>query len=64
MYYLIFLVKSPSVGPKFVIPKLIGSSQMHKFFPYMSENYQCGVIYEDGVFNDSRLLILSLLTGT
>jgi hypothetical protein len=30
----------------------------------MSDDYTTGIIYEDGSFNDSRLLITALLTAT
>jgi glycerol-3-phosphate dehydrogenase len=33
-------------------------------FPYISDKYSGGVVYEDGRFNDSRMLIMTLLTCT
>lgn len=30
----------------------------------MSDKYSTGIVYEDGCFNDSRMIITALLTAT
>ena len=37
---------------------------MSQFFPYISEKYTTGIVYEDGAFNDSRMLFTALLTAS
>jgi glycerol-3-phosphate dehydrogenase len=39
-------------------------SELRKFFPYMSDRYTTGVVYEDGSFNDARMVIAAILTAT
>jgi len=39
-------------------------SELHKFFPYISDKFTTGVVYEDGSFNDSRMIMAALLTAT
>jgi glycerol-3-phosphate dehydrogenase len=40
------------------------STELNKFFPYMSDKYLSGVVYEDGSFNDSRMALTAILTST
>ena len=37
---------------------------MKQAFPHISPKYSIGVVYEDGSFNDARLLLTALLTAT
>ncbi len=37
---------------------------MKESFPHMSPKFSMGVVYEDGSFNDARLLLTALLTAT
>jgi glycerol-3-phosphate dehydrogenase len=37
---------------------------LQKFFPFLSDKYKTGIVYEDGSFNDSRMIIAALLTAT
>lgn len=39
-------------------------SELRRFFPYISDRFTTGVVYEDGSFNDSRMVIAALLTAT
>jgi glycerol-3-phosphate dehydrogenase len=37
---------------------------VREIFPYISDKYSGGVVYEDGRFNDARMLLMTLLTCT
>lgn len=39
-------------------------SELQKFFPYLSDKFTRGVVYEDGSFNDARMVMAALLTAT
>lgn len=64
VYYLIYYHYAPKDTVEFNFPIFMHQSELRKFFPYMSERYTTGVVYEDGAFNDSRMVIAGILTAT
>ncbi len=63
-YYLIYAVYSPSTPTSFNMPYFMNRIELTSVFPNLSPNYTMGVVYEDGSFNDARLLLTALLTAT
>ena len=64
MYYLIYWASSPPATPRFSFPFFFTRQELHELFPFISDKFQGGVVYEDGSFNDSRMLIATLLTAS
>ncbi len=64
VYYLIYYYYAPKDTTEFNFPTFMHKSELRKFFPYMSDRYTTGVVYEDGCFNDSRMVMAALLTAT
>lgn len=63
-YYMIYWFVNEKNAMKFNFPYFLHRNQLREIFPYISDKYQSGVVYEDGSFNDSRLLLTSLQTCT
>ena len=63
-YYSIYWFWSPRGTTHFNFPYLLNRSELKNIFPYVSDKYSGGVVYEDGSFNDSRMVLVSLLTAT
>lgn len=49
---------------RFKKPFIFGRDKMTELFPNLGEKYQYGVGYYDGQFNDARMNVELLLTGT
>lgn len=64
VYYLIYWLYSPKNTVKFNFPYFLHRNELREYFPFMDDKYQSGVVYEDGSFNDSRMVLMSLLTTT
>lgn len=64
LYYLIYYSFAPKTKTAFNFPYLINREELKDIFPGMSPKYNHGVVYEDGSFNDARLLLSALLTAT
>lgn len=63
VYYLIYHHYAPKDTVEFNFPTFMHQSELRKFFPFMSDKYTTGVVYEDGSFNDSRMVMAALLTA-
>ena len=63
-YYSIYWFWCPSGTTHFNFPYFLNRSDLKDIFPYISDKYTGGVVYEDGCFNDSRMVLTSLLTTT
>lgn len=46
------------------MPYFVNRQELTSIFPYLNPKYDIGVVYEDGSFNDSRLLLTALLTAS
>ena len=46
------------------MPYFVNRLELTNIFPFMSGKYSSGVVYEDGSFNDARLLVTAILTAT
>jgi glycerol-3-phosphate dehydrogenase len=64
MYYLIYQFYSEKNTVKFNFPYFLHYSEIRNIFPYISDKYSGGIVYEDGRFNDSRMALMTLLTCT
>ena len=64
MYYLIYKYYSPNTKTNFNPPYFLNRTELTEIFPYLSPKYTTGVVYEDGSFNDARMLVSALLTAT
>jgi glycerol-3-phosphate dehydrogenase len=64
LYYLIYQFSKGRNTAAFNFPYFLHRSEVKQIFPYISEKYSGGVVYEDGQFNDSRMLLMTLLTCT
>jgi glycerol-3-phosphate dehydrogenase len=64
MYYWIYEWFAPKRGTWFKPPIFFNREELVAAFPYINPKYSIGVVYEDGSFNDSRLLLAALLTAT
>ena len=64
VYFLIYWATRPANTPPFNFPFFVNRSELRDFFPFISDKYQSGVVYEDGCFNDSRMLLATLFTAT
>ena len=64
IYYMIYLATNLPGTPKFNSPYFLGRQDLRDMFPFMSDKYDGGVVYEDGCFNDSRMLLVAFLTST
>ena len=63
-YYLIYAFYSPSTPTSFNMPYFVNRLELTSIFPHINPKYSMGVVYEDGSFNDARLLLTALLTAT
>lgn len=64
MYYFIYLATREKDTVKFNFPYFLHRNDLKDIFPHISDKYQSGVVYEDGCFNDTRLLLTTFLTST
>lgn len=64
VYYLIYYAYSPQTATSFRMPYFLSREELTSIFPYINPKYDIGVVYEDGSFNDSRLLLTALLTAS
>jgi hypothetical protein len=64
IYYMIYYHYAPKDSVQFNFPTFMHQSELRKFFPYMSDRYTTGVVYEDGSFNDTRMVIAAIFTAT
>lgn len=64
VYYFIYWFSRDKNTVKFNFPYFLHRNELREFFPYISDKYQSGIVYEDGCFNDARLLLTTLLTCT
>lgn len=51
-------------GLQFTFPYFIGQKDLKAYFPFISNQYQGGIVFEDGQFNDAQMLMSVLLTST
>lgn len=65
VYHLIYLYYSDKdTSYRFNFPVVYGKEQLKSNFPFLDEKFKYGVVYWDGQFNDTRMNIDLLLTGT
>ena len=64
VYYMIYWATNLPGTPKFNFPYFLNRFDLRDIFPFISDKYHGGVVYEDGCFNDSRMLLVTLLTST
>ena len=64
IYYLIYKWYSPKTATGFLPPYFLNRQELVEAFPHINPKYSLGVVYEDGSFNDSRLLLAAILTST
>ena len=64
VYYLIYHYYAPKDTVDFNFPTFMHKTELRQVFPYMSDRFTTGVVYEDGSFNDSRMVIAAVLTST
>lgn len=64
VYYLIYYAYSPPTATTFRMPYFLSREELTSIFPHLNPKYDIGVVYEDGSFNDSRLLLTALLTAS
>ena len=64
MYHMITWVVGQKGKTSFTFPYFLGQQDMQRLFPYVSNKYQGGIVFEDGQFNDAQMLIAILLTAT
>lgn len=64
MYYLIYEWFTPKNGRQFHPPYFLNRQELVEIFPHINPKYSMGVVYEDGSFNDSRMLLTAVLTAT
>ena len=46
------------------MPYFVNRQELTQIFPFISPKYNSGVVYQDGSFNDARLLVTAILTAT
>ncbi|EAR93558.2 FAD-dependent oxidoreductase (macronuclear) [Tetrahymena thermophila SB210] len=46
------------------MPQWYGGRQLREYFPHLDHKYKYGIVYYDGQFNDTRMNLDILLTGT
>ena len=63
-YYAIYWFWCPKGTTHFNFPYFLDQFDLRGTFPFISEKYTGGVVYEDGCFNDARMVLISLLTTT
>lgn len=64
VYYLIYSLYSPVTPTVFRMPYFLSREELTNIFPYLNPRFDIGVVYEDGSFNDARLLLAALLTAS
>jgi glycerol-3-phosphate dehydrogenase len=64
VYYLIYHHYAPKLSTSFNLPYFVNREELTSIFPNLASKFNTGVVYEDGSFNDSRLLLSALLTAT
>jgi glycerol-3-phosphate dehydrogenase len=64
VYYLIYSLYSPVTPTAFRMPYFLSREELTNIFPYLNPRFDTGVVYEDGSFNDARLLLAALLTAS
>jgi glycerol-3-phosphate dehydrogenase len=64
LYYAIYSIYAPKTETIFNFPFFFNREELTSAFPKISPKYDIGVVYEDGSFNDSRLLLSAVLTAT
>ena len=64
VYYAIYKLYSPITPTVFQMPYFLTRQELTAIFPNLNPKYDIGVVYEDGSFNDARLLLTALLTAT
>jgi glycerol-3-phosphate dehydrogenase len=64
VYYLIYKLYSPETPTAFRMPYFLNREELTTIFPNLNPKYDVGVVYEDGSFNDARLLLSALLTAS
>lgn len=64
VYYLIYKLYSPLTPTAFRMPYMLSREELTSIFPHLNPKYDVGVVYEDGSFNDSRLLLAAFLTAS
>jgi glycerol-3-phosphate dehydrogenase len=64
LYYLIYKWFSPKTHTAFAPPYFLSRQELQQAFQYINPKYTRGVVYEDGSFNDSRLLLSAIFTST
>lgn len=55
---------SKNGGVQFTFPYFVNQNELKGYFPFISNNYQGGIVFEDGQFNDSQMLLSIFLTST
>lgn len=64
MYHLITWTVSRKGGINFTFPYFLNQKDLKMNFPYISNKYEGGIVFEDGQFNDAQMLMTVLLTST
>jgi glycerol-3-phosphate dehydrogenase len=64
VYYMIYLFYSPMTPTVFKMPYFLNREELTSIFPNINPKYDMGVVYEDGSFNDSRMVLSALLTAS
>jgi glycerol-3-phosphate dehydrogenase len=64
VYYLIYSLYSPVTPTAFRMPYFLSREELTNIFPYLNPRFDTGVVYEDGSFNDARMLLTALLTAS
>lgn len=61
---MIYRFYSPVTPTSFKMPYFLNREELTTIFPHINPKYDMGVVYEDGSFNDARLLLTALLTAS
>jgi glycerol-3-phosphate dehydrogenase len=64
LYHAIYLFFAEKNKIKFDFPYFVHNKDLRNWFPFISDKYTSGVIYEDGQFNDAQMNLNLLLTAT
>ena len=64
VYYLIYSLYSPATPTAFRMPYFLSREELTTIFPHLNPRFDTAVVYEDGSFNDARLLLAALLTAS
>lgn len=64
VYYSIYHYFAPKTPTSFNLPYFFNREEMTSVFPNLNPKFDTGVVYEDGSFNDARLLLTAILTAT